>query len=148
MDESLRLKAMAIAIRVQDLMDKDVISIDAGKSVADAVAMMVRSKVWSLLVMTKELPQGVVTERDVLRRCINKGLDPNRVKVNAIMSSPLVTVGPDATVREAMSIMVDKDVRRLYVTVGGKVVGRLTQTRLFQSNFDLMMSLSGLTGAL
>jgi CBS domain-containing protein len=139
---------MAIAITVMDLMDKDVVSIDEGKSVAEAVALMVRSKVWSLLVTANGLPQGVVTERDVLRRCINKGLAPADVKVRAIMSSPLVTIGPDATVREAMSLMVEKDVRRLYVVAAGKVVGRLTQTRLFQSNFDLMLSLSGLTGAL
>jgi CBS domain-containing protein len=139
---------MPIAITVRDLMDKDVVSIDAGKSVAEAVALMVRLKVWSLLVTSRGLPYGVVTERDVLRRCINKGLAPTDTKVGAIMSSPLVTIGADATVREAMSIMVDRDVRRIYVVVGGKVVGRLTQTRLFQSNFDLMLSLSGLTGAL
>jgi len=139
---------MAIAITVGDLMDKDVVSIDESESVAEGVALMVRSKVWSLLVMAGGRPQGVVTERDVLRRCINKGLAPGEVKVGAIMSAPLVTIGPDATVREAMGLMVERDVRRLYVVVGGEVVGRLTQTRLFQSNFDLMLSLSGLTGAL
>lgn len=139
---------MAIAIKVRDLMDRDVVSIDVSKNVADAVALMVGSKVWSLLVVSRGLPQGVITERDVIRRCINRGLAPDQVKVGAIMSSPLITVGPEATVREAMSVMVDKDVRRLYVVVGGQVVGRLTQTRLFQSNFDLMLSLSGLTGAL
>ena len=139
---------MAIAIKVRDLMDRDVVSIDVSKNVADAVALMVGTKVWTLLVVTRGLPQGVITERDVIRRCINRGLAPDQVKVGAIMSSPLITVGPEATVREAMSVMVDKDVRRLYVVVGGQVVGRLTQTRLFQSNFDLMLSLSGLTGAL
>ena len=139
---------MAIAITVKDLMDKEVVSVDAGKSVAEAISLMVSSKVWSLLIVASGVPQGVVTERDVLRRCINRGLAPGEMKVGAIMSSPLVTIGPDATVREAMSLMVEKDVRRLYVVVGGKVVGRLTQTRLFQSNFDLMLSLSGLTGAL
>jgi len=139
---------MAIAITVRDLMDKDVVSIDASENVSEGVALMVRSKVWSLLVMAGGRPQGVVTERDVLRRCINKGLAPREVKVGAIMSSPLVTIGPDATVREAMGLMVEKDVRRLFVVDGGEVVGRLTQTRLFQSNFDLMLSLSGLTGAL
>jgi len=139
---------MTIAITVRDLMDREVASIDASKSVAEAVALMVRSKVWSLLVIAGGRPEGVVTERDVLRRCINKGLAPAEVKVGAIMSSPLVTIGPDATVREAMSLIVEKDVRRIYVVVGGEVVGRLTQTRLFQSNFDLMLSLSGLSGAL
>lgn len=139
---------MAIAITVRDLMDKDVVSIDARESVAECVALMIHSKVWSLLVMEGGRPQGVVTERDVLRRCIGKELSPREVKVGAIMSSPLVTIGPDATIREAMSLMVEKDVRRLYVVDGGEVIGRLTQTRLFQSNFDLMLSLSGLTGAL
>jgi len=139
---------MTIGITVRDLMDTEVVSIDAGESVAEAVALMVRSKVWSLLVTDRGLPQGVVTERDIIRRCISKGLAPADMKVGAIMSSPLATIGPDATVREAMSLMVERDVRRLYVVVGSKVVGRLTQTRLFQSNFDLMLSLSGLTGAL
>lgn len=139
---------MTIAITVRDLMDKDVVSIDASKSVAEAVALMVRSKVWSLLVTTSGIPQGVVTERDVIRRCVNKGLAPVDIKVGSLMSSPLITISPDATVREAMGLMVEKNVRRLYVVVGGNVVGRLTQTRLFQSNFDLMLSLSGLTGAL
>ena len=147
-EEEVTRDNVPIAIRVRDLMDKEVESIDAAESVAEAVSAMIRSKVWSLLVVTQGLPQGVVTERDVLRRCVNRGLPPDKVKVGAIMSSPLITIDPDATVREAMSLMVRKDVRRLYVVERGKVVGRLTQTRLFQSNFDLMLSLSGLTGAL
>lgn len=139
---------MGVAIAVRDLMDAEVVSVDASESVAEAVSAMVRSKVWSLLVVKEGLPQGVITERDILRRCVNPGLAPASVKVGAIMSSPLITIGPNATIREAMSLMVDRDVRRLYVMEGGRVVGRITQTRLFQSNFDLMMSLSGLTGAL
>jgi len=139
---------MTVALRVRDVMDGDVMSIDSADTAANAVNLMIRSKVWSLLVVTRGLPQGVVTERDILRRCVNRGLAPDKVKVGEIMSSPLITIGPDATIREAMSMMVEKDVRRLYVVEGGKVVGRITQTRLFQSNFDLMMSLSGLTGTL
>ena len=139
---------MAAAFRVKDVMDREVVSIDSAGTVAEAVNVMIRSKVWSLLVTTRGLPQGVVTERDVLRRCVNKGLAADRVEVGEIMSSPLITISPEATIREAMSRMVEKDVRRLYVIEGGKVVGRITQTRLFQSNFDLMMSLSGLAGSL
>jgi len=139
---------MPVALRVRDVMDKEVASTDAKDTVAGAVSAMIRLNVWSLLVVERGIPQGVVTERDILRRCVNKGLAPDKVKVGEIMSSPLITIGPDATIREAMSAMVEKDVRRLYVVEGGRVVGRITQTRLFQSNFDLMMSLSGLAGAL
>jgi predicted transcriptional regulator len=77
-----------------------------------------------------------------------QGLAADRVEVGKIMSSPLITISSEATIREAISRMVEKDVRRLYVIEGGKVVGRITQTRLFQSNFDFMMSLSGLAGSL
>ncbi len=73
---------------------------------------------------------------------------PDKVNVGDIMSSPLITISPDASIREAMSLMIEKDVRRLYIMEGKEVVGRVTQTHLFQSNFDLMMSLSGLAGTL
>jgi len=139
---------MPVALRVRDVMDKEAASTDAKDTVAGAVSAMIRLNVWSLLVVEGGIPQGVITERDILRRCVNKGLAPDKVKVGEIMSSPLITIGPDATIREAMSMMVEKDVRRLYVVDSGRVVGRITQTRLFQSNFDLMMSLSGLTGTL
>ena len=129
-------------------MDRNVVTIDSADTVEEAVNTMIRAKVWSLLVVTHGLPQGVVTERDVIRRCVSRRLAPDKVKVRTIMSSPLITIGPDATIREAMGMMVEKDVRRLYVIERGKVVGRVTQTHLFQSNFDLMMSLSGLAGTL
>ena len=91
---------MTVALRVRDVMDGDVVSIDSADTAADAVNLMIRSKVWSLLVVTRGLPQGVVTERDVLRRCVNQGMAPDKVKVGEIMSSPLVTIGPDAKIRE------------------------------------------------
>jgi len=139
---------VTVALRVEDVMDRNVVTIDSADTVEEAVNTMIRAKVWSLLVVTQGLPQGVVTERDVIRRCVSGRLAPDKVKVRTIMSSPLITIGPDATIREAMGMMVEKDVRRLYVIERGKVVGRVTQTHLFQSNFDLMMSLSGLAGTL
>lgn len=139
---------MAIALKVKDVMDKNVVSIDLAATVSEAASTMIRAKVWSLVVVGRGLPQGVVTERDIIRRCVSEGLEPKRVKVEQIMSSPLITIGQDATIREAMSTMIEKDIRRLYVVEGGRILGRVTQTHLFQSNFDLMSSLAGLAGTL
>lgn len=135
-------------MRVKDLMDKNVVSIDAEATVADAIREMVKGNVWSLLVEKRGLPEGVVTERDVIRRCLWKGLVPDRMPVEKIMSSPLITIGSDATIREAMSLMVEKDIRRLFVVEDGKIIGRVTQTNLFESTLEIMSSLSSLSGQL
>lgn len=139
---------MSIVLKVRDVMDTKVVSIEAGATVADAVKEMLKANVWSLLVEKRGLPEGVVTERDVIRRCTGKGLVPERLAVEKIMTSPLVTVGPEATIREAMSLMVEKDIRRLFVVDKGKIVGRVTQSQLFESTLDVMSSLSSLSGQL
>jgi CBS domain-containing protein len=139
---------MSITLKVKDVMDSNVVRIDAATSVSDAIKLMMKNNVWSLVVEKRGLPEGVITERDVIRRCLGKGLVPDRLPVEKIMTSPLVTIGSDATIREAMSLMVEKDIRRLFVVEEGKIVGRVTQTHLFESTLDVMTSLSSLSSQL
>ncbi len=137
---------MAIMLKVRDVMDNEVATVDSGATVTESIKEMLRAGVWSLVVEKRGLPEGVVTERDIIRRCFGKGLVPERVAVEKIMSSPLITIGPDATIREAMSLMVEKDIRRLFVVEAGRIVGRVTQSHLFESTLDVMSSLSSLSG--
>ena len=139
---------MGITLKVKDLMEKNVVTVDSGTTVADAIKEMLRANVWSLVVVKRGLPEGVVTERDLIRRCIAKGLVPDRLPVEKIMSSPLITIDPEASIREAMSLMVEKDIRRLFVVENGKIVGRVTQGHLFESTLDVMSSLSSISGEL
>lgn len=139
---------MAITLKVKDLMEKNVVMVDAGSTVAEAIKVMLANNVWSVVVTKRGLPEGVVTERDLIRRCIARGLVPDRLPVEKIMSSPLITIGPETTIRDAMSLMVEKDIRRLFVVEDGKIVGRVTQGHLFESTLDVMSSLSSLTGQL
>ncbi|MDV3243634.1 MAG: CBS domain-containing protein [Nitrososphaerales archaeon] len=139
---------MGITLKVKDVMDRDVVSIDAGATVAEVIKKMIQSSVWSLVVEKRGLPEGVVTERDVIRRCLGKGLLPDKMQVEKIMSSPLLTIGPETTIRDAMNTMVEKDVRRLFVVENGKIIGRVTQTRLFESTLEVLTSLSSLSGQL
>ena len=139
---------MAVTLKVKDLMEKNVVTVDSSSTVADAIKEMLKSNVWSVVVTRRGLPEGVVTERDLIRRCIAKGLVPDRLPVEEIMSSPLITIGSDATIREAMSLMIEKDIRRLFVVEDGKIVGRVTQGHLFESTLDIMSSISSLSGEL
>ena len=139
---------MPITLKVKDVMDTKVYSIDEGATVEEAVKMLIQSGVWSLLVEKGGLPKGVVTERDVIRRCLIKGLSISETTVGSISTSPLITIGPDAQIREAMGLMAAKDVRRLFVVDDGKILGRVTQTVLFQSTLSMMELLSSLSSQL
>jgi len=76
---------------------------------------------------------------------VAKGRSPDLVKVEEIMSSPLVTIEADKRAGEALHMMVDKHLRRLYIVDQGKVVGRVTQTGLSRSLLDVMITLDSVT---
>jgi len=125
-------------------MDHSVVVIDASRAARDVVGKMLEANVWSVIVERQGLPVGVITDRDVLRRCVGKGLALDKVNAEQIMSAPIITIDPDATLGEAMQRMVQKNVRRLYVVEGGKIIGRVTQTGLFENNLNVMLTLASL----
>jgi predicted transcriptional regulator len=135
---------MPLTIRVKDVMDGDVYFIDAKRKVSEAISLMLEKGVWSLVVERDGLPVGVVTERDIIRRCVSKGRDVKAVTVEEIMSAPLITIGPDEPIGEAMKLMTDKKIRRVYVVERGKIIGRVTQTRTFEHMLNIMMALATL----
>lgn len=135
-------------MKVKDVMDRNVVNIDSEASVDEAVKLMLQHKVWSLVVERKGATLGVVTERDIIRRCVAKGLLASQTPVGTIVSSPLITIGPDATLREAMDLMAAKDIRRLFIVDKGKIVGRVTQTEAFQSTLSVMEILSSMSSTL
>jgi signal-transduction protein with cAMP-binding, CBS, and nucleotidyltransferase domain len=106
---------------------------------------MIKAEVWSLLVEKQGLPVGVVTDRDILIRCVAKGRSPELVKVEEIMTAPLITIEAEKRAGEALHMMVEKRVRRLYIVDQGKVIGRVTQTELSRSLLDVMITLDSVT---
>ena len=125
-------------------MDSKVVSMDGSSSVNDAILKMVQSDTWSLIVEVAGLPEGVVTDRDILRRCLGKGGDPSRMKIKDIMSSPVVSVDPGERLGAIMDLMVEKNIRRVFVSENGKVIGKITQTKLFDDTINVMESLTSL----
>lgn len=138
---------MPISVTVRQVMDDKVVSIDANQTVKEALDKLIQSKVWSLIVERGGFPVGVVTEHDILRRCVAKGQNANAMKVEEIMTSPLLTVEPDTRAGDALEKMLEKNVGRLYVAEGGKIVGRVTQTELSSNLLDVMMTLANLKGS-
>lgn len=77
----------------------------------------------ALLVMEGESLQGIISERDLINKLVNKKLDPDSVKVSELMTRSVLTVSPDTTVQQAMEIMTEKRIRHLPVLDNGKLVG-------------------------
>jgi signal-transduction protein with cAMP-binding, CBS, and nucleotidyltransferase domain len=104
----------------------DVLRIDAGASVLDAVKQMVEANIGSLLVTKDGETAGIVTERDYLRRVAHEGPTDEEVAVEEIMSSPLIVVTPETTIDECMALMTDRRIRHVPVVEGSEVVGMVS----------------------
>ena len=110
---------------VKDLMTKNVVTIDADKTVVEAAVLMSENDIGDLVVMARNTPIGIVTERDFVRRVLAAG-KPVGTKVSEVMTSPLKVIDPDAPIKEAARRMVNKKIRRLPVIKDNKLVGILT----------------------
>ncbi len=109
---------------VKEIMTKDVVSIDVNYSVFDAAEIMSSNQLGCLVVMDGEATVGIVTERDIVRRVCARKL-PGETKVLEIMSKNLITIDPDASIKDAARVMSSNKIRRLPVLKDGKLVGIL-----------------------
>src|SRR5512132_1240751 len=112
--------------QLADILDDkgdQVLRIDANASVFEAIERMVEANVGSLLVTEEGEIDGIVTERDYLRRVTLPGRTDKETAVREIMSSPLIVATPETTIDECMALMTDQRIRHVPVVGGGGVVG-------------------------
>jgi signal-transduction protein with cAMP-binding, CBS, and nucleotidyltransferase domain len=98
-------------------------TIASDASVFDMVKQMVDANVGSLLVTVDGRIDGIVTERDYLRRVTLEGRTDKDTAVSEIMTSPLIVVTPQTPVEECMAIMTDRRIRHVPVVEDGEVMG-------------------------
>ena len=101
----------------------DVIRIDGGATVFEAVKAMVEANVGALLITDGEQITGIFTERDYLRRIAVEGRRSRDTIVSDVMSSPVLVVTQETTVEEAMALMTDKRIRHAPVVDESGIVG-------------------------
>lgn len=103
-----------------------VLTVSVQATVREAVREMNDAGVGSLLVLQGEKIAGIFSERDVLRRIVDKGRDPDRTRVAEVMSSPVVTIRPSMPTDEAMQMMTRQRVRHLPVVLEERLVGMIS----------------------
>jgi CBS domain-containing protein len=107
---------------VKDIMTKRVVTIDVDKTVFEAAELMSTEGIGCLVITDNAVPVGIVTERDFLRRIVAKRASFD-IKISEIMSKSVVTVDPDASIKEAARLMSANKIRRLPVLKENKLVG-------------------------
>ena len=128
-----------IFMQVSELMNPSVVTIEPTSSAALAARLISRHNIGALPVCASDgRLRGMVTDRDIVLRCIAAEEDPAQTLVRDIMTRECATVAPGDDCREATRIMSAQQVRRLPVVEGGKVVGMISLSDLARSRrFDM-----------
>lgn len=135
---------MAGAILVRDIMTRSVKTVRPDSTVMEAIRKMNKFDIGSIVVVHEERPVGIITGRDILRRIVEPGLDPEVVRAREVMSSPPATIREDAVVEEAAEAMTRRGIKKLPVVSGGRLIGIVTATDLVRSEPKMLSVLEGL----
>lgn len=121
-------------MRVRDLMSKSVVTIAPEESAALAARLLSRHELGALPVCAADgTLAGIVTDRDIVTRCVAAGEEPGRVPVRDIMSPAPSVITPETPVSAAARLMAQRQVRRLPVVEQRQVVGMLSLGDLARS---------------
>jgi len=118
-----------MANTVRDWMNDLVVFVDPNSTITEALGIMRRRYVNNLIAKkTKDFPEyGIVTSIDICDKIVAHGRDPSMVKVNEVMSSPLITVSPEMTIVDCAKVMKDHRIHHLPVAdENGTVIGLIS----------------------
>ena len=114
-------------MKVCDIMSDRVITIDQNEPVSAAARLLKLCNIGALPVCDGEKRlRGILTDRDIVTRCVAAGADPAETKISEIMSRGVITAGPFDEVGHAAKLMSGDQVRRLPVVSSGRLVGVLS----------------------
>jgi CBS domain-containing protein len=116
-----------------DRKGRTLFSIEPEAPVLEALRLMAEHHIGALLVMQGDELRGIVSERDYARKIALLGRSSSETPVWQIMSSPVVSALPDATLNDAMRLMTEHRIRHLPVLDGRKVDGMLSIGDLVKS---------------
>jgi len=118
--------------KVRDIMTKYVIKSGKESTIYDLAKLMDQNRIGCIVIAEDDKPIGIVTERDIIVKCLAKELNPREVKAKDIMSSPAITIEPDVEMLEAAKVMVSRMIRRLPVVENNKLVGIVTTSDMIR----------------
>jgi len=112
-----------IPLKAEDVMITKIAIIDENASAKKAAEIMAQIDMGAIIVTAEGKTKGILTERDIIKRIVAIGKNANKTKVKNIMSSPLITISPKTTLKEAAHIMFEKKIKNLPVSHEKQLIG-------------------------
>ena len=116
--------------QIRDIMQKNVITIEHDKTAHDAACLISEKDISFLVIMKDDVPIGVLTESDFVKRLSARDKKASEVIISEIMSNKFRWVNPETETEDAIQKMLNNNIRRLLILDDDKLVGVLTQTDL------------------
>lgn len=114
-------------MNVKDVMSTKLVTVSPEESASVAARLLARHNIGALPVCTKDGKlKGMVTDRDIVLRCVAADEDPQRLKISEIMTRKVYSVGSQESLENASSLMSREQIRRLPVQEEGKLVGMVS----------------------
>lgn len=113
-------------MEIKDIMTRSVVSVDPTESVEVAARTMTQYNIGALPVCVNGKLCGLVTDRDIVTRCLASNRDPGNTRVRQVMTEQVTSVQPDMDTGVAAHLMGRLQVRRLPVVEGGRVCGMVS----------------------
>ena len=112
---------------IGNLVHRNVVSVNQGTTVKEVVRLMEEKNVGSVVVVGGGEVVGIVTDRDILLRVMNKGLNPERSSIDEIMTKGIVVLREEVGLFDALEQVKERGVRRFpVVDARGNLKGIMT----------------------
>ncbi|HEU5403274.1 MAG TPA: CBS domain-containing protein [Terriglobales bacterium] len=113
-------------MKVRELMSTGITTAELGTSLEEIATIMRHEDIGAVPIVDDDELVGIVTDRDIVVRCVAEGGDPGESTAEDILTEGLVTVSPDADLLEAEDMMSRHGIRRLPVVREGRLVGMIS----------------------
>jgi CBS domain-containing protein len=117
-----------VTLKVEDVMTREVITIDEHATVKEAPEIMDKNEISCLIALRKGRAIGIITERDLLKRIIVEAKNPEKTKVRKVMSNPLEVVPVGTDLEKALRLMFRKKIKKLPVLDKENLLGVVSLT--------------------
>ena len=129
--------------KVSEIMTARLTSAPASNTIYQVMSMMAAEDVGRAVITDGDVPVGIFTEKDVLKRVVNKKLDPKTTSISKVMTAPIRAVSEETHIIEALGRMYKGKFRHLLVrSRRGKIVGIVSMRRILKIAVELGQGLS------
>jgi len=136
-----------VTLKVEDVMTKEIITIDENATVKEAADIMDKNDISCLIARRNGRAIGIITERDLLKRIIVEAKNPEKTKVKAVMSSPLEVVAVGTELETALRLMFLKKIKKLPVVNKETILGLVSLTDIARCQPTVITLLKSLAAA-